>query len=88
VFAVTEDGALLRYTDLKVHSGAQSSDPGKERQLGRTEAPIYCLSATANGERLFAGTGNGRILGWDKDGKLLDNIDPAALKPAPVTSSQ
>jgi WD40 repeat protein len=81
VFAATEDGTLLRYTDLKVHSGAQSSDPGNERQLARSDAALYCLTATANAERLFAGTGNGRILGWDKDGKLLDNIDPSAAKP-------
>ncbi|HWB06207.1 MAG TPA: c-type cytochrome domain-containing protein [Verrucomicrobiales bacterium] len=86
VFAVTEDGTLLRYTDLKVHSGAQSSDPGNERQVGRSDAALYCLTATANGERLFAGSGNGRILGWDKEGKLLDNIDSAAIKSQAVVT--
>ncbi len=81
VLAVTEDGVLLRYTDMKTHTGAQSSDSGNERQLGRSETPFYSLAITADGGRIFAGDGNGHLFGWDKDGKLLDNIDLTAAKP-------
>ncbi len=81
VFAVCEDGALLRYKDLKAHTGAQSSDTGNERELGRAEDALFCLAAAANGERLFAGSGGGRILGWDKEGKLIDNLDATTAKP-------
>jgi WD40 repeat protein len=82
VFAVTDDGALLRYKDLKTHTGAQSSDTGNERQLGRTDSALYCVAATDNGERIFAGSSEGHILCWDKDGKLLHDIDAAAASPA------
>ncbi len=77
VFAVTDDGALLRYKDLKTHTGAQSSDTGNERQLGRTDSPLYCVAVTENGERIFAGSSEGHILAWDKDAKLLHDIDVA-----------
>lgn len=86
VFAVTDDGALLRYKDLKAHTGAQSSDTGNERELGRTDSALYCVAATDNGERIFAGSSEGRILGWDKDGKLLDNIDAAAVTTVATTA--
>lgn len=80
VFAVTDDGALLRYKDLKTHTGAQSSDTGSERELGRTDAALYCLAGTDQGGRLFAGSSGGHILSWDGEGKLLDNIDVMAAK--------
>jgi mono/diheme cytochrome c family protein len=86
VFAVTDDGSLLRYTDLKTHTGAQSSDTGNERVLGKAEVALYCLAATDSGERIFAGTSDGQLLGWNKDGKLLDKIDVVtaqAVAPAP-----
>ena len=82
VFAGTDDGALFRYTDLKAHTGAQSSDSGNERRLGKAESALYCLTALDNGERIFAGSSDGRILGWDNEGKLLDNVEiPAGSTP-------
>ncbi len=83
VLAVTDGGALLRYTDLKVHSGAQSSDTGSEREWGHAEAPLFCLSATGSGGRVFAGSSAGRLMGWDQEGKLLDNLDVLAAPAAP-----
>lgn len=90
VFAVTDDGALLRYTDIKAHTGAQSSDTGNERQLATAATALYCLVATATGERVFAGTCDGRLLSWDQEGKPLDTIDipsttvAAAIPAAPA----
>jgi len=79
VFAVTEEGGLWRYTDLKAHTGAQSSDTGSESQLGRAESALYSLVVTPDGERIFAGSSDGRVMSWDKEGKLLQTIDPAAV---------
>lgn len=87
VLAAMDDGALLRYSDLKAHTGAQSSDTGNEKQVGRADSPLYCVAASADGTRVWAGSSGGRILGWDKDGKLVDSFDPLELKPgsaAPV----
>jgi hypothetical protein len=71
----------LRYTDLKTHTGAQSSDTGNERVLGKAEVALYCLAATDSGERIFAGSSDGQLLGWNKDGKLLDKIDVVTAQP-------
>ena len=38
VSAATADGNLFRYTDMKAHTGAQSSDTGNEREIGRAES--------------------------------------------------
>lgn len=89
VFAVTDDGSLLRYTDMKPHTGAQSSDTGNERQLGSAGNAMFCVAATSDGARLFAGTGDGRLLSWDKEGKAMPPVDipsttvAAATTPAP-----
>jgi len=89
VFAVTDDGSVLRYTDMKAHTGAQSSDTGNERQLGQAGAALYCLASTAGGERIFAGTCDGRVLAWDQDGKPLAAVDvtPAGLAAAAAAAT-
>lgn len=87
VFAVMEDGTLLKYTDFKTHTGAQSSDAGSERSLGHADAALYCLTVSADGERVFAGTRDSRILGWDKDGKLLVTLNAFQAAGSPATST-
>ena len=87
VLAVNDAGALLRYTDLKVHSGAQSSDAASEREWGRAESPLFCVSAASRGGRVFAGSSAGRLMSWDQDGKLIDNLDVAAAAAPPVAAA-
>jgi WD40 repeat protein len=70
LFAVTEDGAVLRYSDFKAHSGAQSSDSANERKFETADTTLHCMTASNDGQRLFAGTSDGRVLGWNKDGKI------------------
>jgi WD40 repeat protein len=72
VFAATESGTLLRYSDFKPHSGAQSSDSANERRF--EAADVGLCSVCAGGERVFAGTEDGRVLGWNKDGKMVINL--------------
>lgn len=87
VIACTDDGKLLRYTDLKSHTGAQSSDAAKERQLATAGASIYCLAELGSGERFFAGTFDGHVLSWDKDGKALDNMEVNAAPTNPPAAA-
>jgi WD40 repeat protein len=82
VYAATDDGALMRYDDLKAHTGAQSSETGNERALGRSGTALYCVAARADGTRVFAGSAEGRIVGWDRDGKQVVDVDAVAVKPA------
>ena len=84
VFAVTDEGTLWRYTDMKPHTGAQSSDTGNERQLGSAAAPLFCVAVAADGGRVFAGTSDGRLLSWDKEGKAAEPIDISAAPVVPV----
>ncbi|MGI8601562.1 MAG: DUF1553 domain-containing protein [Verrucomicrobiales bacterium] len=70
VFAVTAPGSLLRYSDFKSHSGAQSSDSASERKLEAAGSALCCVTAGASSERVFAGSHDGRLFVWNKDGKL------------------
>jgi WD40 repeat protein len=70
LFAVTDAGGLLRYSDFKAHTGGQSSDTAKERKYEAADTTLYCVAPNAAADRVFAGTHDGRILGWNKDGKL------------------
>ncbi len=71
LFAAEEAGGLLRYTDFKPHTGAQSSESAKERRFEAASATLYSISASAAADRVFAGAHDGRIFGWNKDGKLI-----------------
>ena len=75
VLAVTDTGALMRYTDLQARASAQSSQVGKEQRLEATNSLLYCLTASTNGERIFAGSYDGRLFVWNKAGKLVNKLE-------------
>jgi len=87
IIAATEAGLVARYTDLTSHSGAQSSDSAKERKLEDAATALHGVAVSANGERVFASTQDGRLLAWNKDGKLGAKIalneNPAPPQPSP-----
>lgn len=82
VIAATDAGSLLRYTDLKQHTGAQSSDSARERKLESSGTTLLCVAATVDGERVFAGAQDGRLFAWGKDGKVAGKI---AVNEKPAT---
>ena len=49
--------------------------------FGVTDAGLE-LRARADGTRVFAGSAEGRIVGWDRDGKQVVDVDAVAVKPA------
>lgn len=92
VFAAMDDGGLMKYTDFKAHTGAQSSESGQERRLGKVASTLYCLTVSADGGRIFAGSHDGQIFAWDKNGKLTDTIQAttaaiAAVAPAATVTA-
>lgn len=87
VFAITDAGSLLRYKDFKPHTGAQSSDSATERRYEAAPITLYSLAVSANAERVFAGAHDGRILGWNKDGKLTIQVSAQAPASAPATAA-
>jgi len=65
---------MLRYTELKATTGAQSSSSGKERSLEAADSPLYCVAAVGKEERIYAGSHDGRVFIWNKDGKLTTKL--------------
>ncbi|MBN8249452.1 MAG: hypothetical protein J0L84_18655, partial [Verrucomicrobia bacterium] len=79
LFAATDSGAVYRYTQLKSHTGEQSSATAEERHLGTLPDSAPLLAATADGRRVAVGSQNGLIRLWDGDGKTIAEIAPATL---------
>ena len=71
IFVATDGGDAARYTDLQAHNGTQSSESAKERRLPGAESALHGITASADGARAFAGTQDGRVVEWDKDGKQV-----------------
>jgi WD40 repeat protein/mono/diheme cytochrome c family protein len=81
IFAGTNTGGLAAYTELKTHTGEQRSDSAKERKLDGCDDAIYCLAVAPNAERVFGGTPDGRILAWNKNGKIVATVQANEFKP-------
>jgi hypothetical protein len=85
VYGIENTGALSRHTELKEHDGTQRSESSKEKSFGSAGDTVYCLAASADGKKVFAGTHGARVMIWDKDGKSLGKIDLAPAKLAAST---
>ncbi len=87
VFAVLDDGAVLKYTGLISHTGAQSSDSGHEKRIGEAASALYALAVDATDGRIIAGTREGRILAWNKEGKLTEDLPASPTQAATTPTS-
>ncbi|MEP6670090.1 MAG: DUF1553 domain-containing protein [Chthoniobacter sp.] len=85
VIAVSADGSADRYTELKALTGAASTEASaKEKKLASAEEALHCVAVAANGERIFAGSHEGQLFAWDKDGKIVKKL---AVNEAPAAPS-
>jgi mono/diheme cytochrome c family protein len=88
VVAVTEAGSAFCYTEIQAASGvsatAAKSEAPKERALESADSALYCVAASANGERIFAGSHDGRVFAWNKAGKLIAKLN---VNESPATAS-
>jgi mono/diheme cytochrome c family protein len=90
VLVANESGVVLRYTDLKAHSGEQSSNGGNERKMGEAGEMLLSLAATRDGKTLFAGSHEGNLNIWRRDSKLDVKLGPdgqAAGSPATASTN-
>ncbi|MDB6029787.1 MAG: domain, G-beta repeat, partial [Verrucomicrobiales bacterium] len=78
IYAATDAGAIYSYTDLKAHSGMESSNSGEERKLASASDAVLCIAAIS-GTNLFVGTHSGKVLVYNKDGKLLETLSSETL---------
>jgi WD40 repeat protein len=74
VVAADEDGGLIRYSDFKRHTGAQSSETARERELGRWSEPLNAVTVNSNSTRIFAGGQDGVVYAVNGEGKLLTKL--------------
>ena len=86
--AVTADGSVERFTELKANAGATSTEVlAKEQKYPAAETLLHCVATTPNGERIFAGAHDGQLFAYGKDGKLAQKLAvnaPSTDSPAPA----
>lgn len=76
VVAGDDGGAVVRFTDFKRHTGAQSSETASQKQIGKWPEPIQALAINADASRIAAGAHDGTVYLMDGDGKLLLTFSP------------
>jgi WD40 repeat protein len=74
--AADDDGALLSFSEFKRHSGAQSSETARERQLGRWSEPLHAVAISRDAKQVFAGGQDGIVYVVKSDGKLVAKLEP------------
>ncbi|HMJ65237.1 MAG TPA: DUF1553 domain-containing protein, partial [Candidatus Binatia bacterium] len=79
VVAASDDGRLASFTDFKRHSGAQSSDTARERELGRWPEALHTVAVSADGKRLFAGGQDGSVYVVKNDPKGIETLRPTEI---------
>ncbi len=75
VVAADDDGKLIRFTDFKRHTGEQSSETARERQLGSWSEPLHAISVSEDASRIAAGGQDGIVYLVDREGKLLHKFE-------------
>jgi WD40 repeat protein len=75
VFAATDAGAVFSYTEVQGDGAGERSAGGKERKLEAAGSTLYCLASSPNGERIFAGSHDGQLVAWNKDGKITSRLN-------------
>ncbi len=78
IFAASDDGDAHSYTELQAHNGTQASGSAKALRMPGAESALHCITASTDGERVFAGTQDGRVVAWDKAGKQTGVSDVRA----------
>ncbi len=93
IFATTEAGSVFRYTNLKSHTGEQSSATADERLIGTLPDAALSLAVSADGKRIAAGGHDGLLQWWNAEGTSLGKQPPpppsaeAPLAKAPVAKA-
>jgi WD40 repeat protein len=75
ITAVEADGSVERYTELKAHTGERSGElSAKETKYDPAKSLLHCVTATPDGQRVFAGSHDGELYAWDKTRSLKKTL--------------
>jgi len=80
VVAATDGGVVSSYSNLKAHSGEQSSSGGDEKRIGDANESVLCISTTPDAKMIFAGSHDGVVHVWSGERKLLAKLAPEATR--------
>ncbi|HAV61502.1 MAG TPA: hypothetical protein DCY13_03955, partial [Verrucomicrobiales bacterium] len=76
VVAADEDGRAYTFKEFKRHTGAQSSETAKEKQVGRWDEVLHAVAVNADGSRIIVGGQDGLVRVLAGDGKLQATLAP------------
>jgi len=77
IIATTEGGGVSSYSNLKAHTGEQSSSGGDEKKIGTANDTVSCMAATPDAKTIFAGGHDGVVHVWNSERELLAKLTPA-----------
>ena len=86
LYSANEGGEVFQYSQLKSHSGEQSSGTADERRLAEGGEAAYCLAVSADGGRVCAGFYDGSVRIWDGESKLIATLVDSSPKAAVVAT--
>ena len=84
IFAATDGGGIYRYTNLKPHTGEQSSATADERHLATVPDAAFSLAVTADGKQWAVGRHDGTVQVFDGEGKELRSFSATSQTNAAV----
>ncbi len=85
VYALTEAGNVARYSNLKSHSGEQSSATGDESPIGTTAEAGLSLSVSTDGHWVAVGSQDGAVDLWNSEGKRVAHLTAPETRPVAQT---
>jgi hypothetical protein len=74
IVAATDGGDVSSYTNLKAHTGEQSSSGGDEKKIGDANETVLSLATTPDARTIFSGSHNGLVHVWNSEGKLVARL--------------
>ena len=86
LYAINQRGDFYRYSELQAHSGAQSSNTGREKVLHRMRQPASSLMIWPEAQYAIIGTFSGALHAFTLDGEKRWELPlfPEPVAPAPA----
>ena len=82
IYTVTDAGALVRYNNLKTHTGEQSSATGDEKVLATLPDSVWALSVSGDGRRIALACHDGTVQWRDGEGRFVARVNAPGVAAA------
>jgi WD40 repeat protein len=75
IVASGEDKALRLFTEIKLHEGGERSEGAKRRDWAEGPGSVTQLTYVTGKNWVLAGTEDGKLAAWSKDGKVVKVVE-------------